>query len=145
MPSKNPNNHATRFKDQGKQLKSQQQPLAVRFPPLILDYLKSREDTQDFVRAAVVEKLERDALLPSVAIAPTPSPPPATKTHPTFWVRLGKLANSPIGRQSQRDIIANQPDMYGRVLTKSLARLTKFEEVRSLSEVQNIPNAKIFQ
>ena len=64
MRNTNPNNHDYRIVGQGKQLKSKQQPLAVRFPPNVLTYLRSREDTQDFIRAAVLEKIEREGLLP---------------------------------------------------------------------------------
>lgn len=83
MPSKNPNNHEYRIVGKGAGLKYKTPPLSVRFPPDILETLKSRTDTQDFVRAAVVEKLERDAALPcsqKEAIDPAPSSPePAPK------------------------------------------------------------------
>ena len=80
MPKKNqnpnPNNHESRIVGKGVGLKSGTQPLSVRFPSEIMDFLKAKIDTQDFVRSAVVEKLERDASLPLavVAIAPTPQP-----------------------------------------------------------------------
>lgn len=142
MPRSNPDNHAYRFTGQGKQLKYKTQPLSVRFPPDILETLKSREDTQDFVRAAVVEKLEREAgLSPEIPIA-TPDPP-AKPPRPSFWIRLDKLRYSPIKLQSQRDTIANQPNMYGRILTKNLARLSKFEELKSLEEIQGLDNVEI--
>ena len=68
MPSKNPNNHKQRIEGKGAGLKYKTPPLSVRFPPDILNYLRSRRDTQgrkdaqDFVRAAVKEKLAREGI-----------------------------------------------------------------------------------
>lgn len=70
MPSKNPNNHQTRFRGKGVGLTAQTQALSIRFPPDVLEALRANPARQDFVRAAVIEKLERDALLPLPEITP---------------------------------------------------------------------------
>ena len=97
MSRENPNNYDTRFT--GKLgLKNKIPPLSIRFPPDVLETLKSREDTQDFVRAAVIEKLEREAKLPPSgkvledSIAPTPEPTPKKSTTTRKPASKGAIA-----------------------------------------------------
>jgi len=77
MPSKNPNNHEQRIVGEGAGLKFKTPPLSVRFPPDILNYLRSRrdakgrKDAQVFVRAAVAEKLAREGINIEASIDPT--------------------------------------------------------------------------
>jgi len=65
------------FPSDGKGLIFNDQPIGVRFPPAISNYLRQRtdakgkKDTQDFVRAAVAEKLERDGINIEASIEPT--------------------------------------------------------------------------
>jgi len=61
------------FPSAGKGLIFKDHPIGVRFPPAISNYLRARSDTQDFVRAAVAEKLERENINPEVAIEPAPT------------------------------------------------------------------------
>ena len=50
------------FPSDGKGLIFKDQPIGVRFPPAISNHLRGLNNTQDFVRAAVAEKLERDGI-----------------------------------------------------------------------------------
>ena len=72
------------FEGKGIGLKSGETPTAVRFPKLIKETLDAMGSSgkQDFIRAAVMEKLEREALLPSVAIAPPSLEPTPEKKIP---------------------------------------------------------------
>jgi len=81
MPQKKPRKitAACPFPSDGKGLIFKDQPIGVRFPPDISNYLRSRKDTQDFVRAAVAEKLEREGIDVDASIEPTP-PPATTET-----------------------------------------------------------------
>lgn len=65
-----------KFESEGKGLKWKHQgdkvnPISVRFPSAIAELLRSMKGTQDFIRAAVLEKLERDGIE-----VPKKSPPP---------------------------------------------------------------------
>ena len=58
-----------KFKPEGKGLEWKRdgqisRPLSIRFPWEVLQILKSLPNTQDFVRAAVAEKLEREGIRP---------------------------------------------------------------------------------
>jgi len=78
MPKKNHRKitAAYPFPSDGKGLIFKDQPIGVRFPPAISNYLRSRKDakgrkdTQDFVRAAVAEKLARDGINIEASIDP---------------------------------------------------------------------------
>jgi len=87
MPKKNHRKvtAAYPFPSDGKGLIFKDQPIGVRFPPAISNYLRQRKnakgekDTQDFVRAAVAEKIARDGIDVEASIEPTP-PPATTET-----------------------------------------------------------------
>jgi len=88
MPKKNHRKitAAYPFPSDGKGLIFKDQPIGVRFPPAISNYLRSRKDakgrkdTQDFVRAAVAEKIAREGIDVEASIEPA-TEPVATKTR----------------------------------------------------------------
>jgi len=76
MPKKNHRKitAAYPFPSDGKGLIFKDNPIGVRFPPVISNYLRSRKDTQDFVRAAVAEKIARDGIDVEASIEPALEP-----------------------------------------------------------------------
>jgi len=72
MPKKNHRKitAAYPFPSDGKGLIFKDQPIGVRFPPAISNYLRQRKDTQDFVRAAVAEKIAREGIDIDASIEP---------------------------------------------------------------------------
>ena len=55
----------TYIQGKGLGLKEKVQPITVRYPADITKILKEMPDTQGFIRRAVIEALEREALIPS--------------------------------------------------------------------------------
>lgn len=62
------------FEGEGKGLKNKLQPMPVRFPEEIDAILRAMPKRQDFIRAAVLEKMQREGLLGD-AIAPKQETP----------------------------------------------------------------------
>jgi len=89
MPQKKPRKitAAYPFPSEGKGLIWKDQPIGVRFPPAISNYLRQRKDakgkkdTQNFVRAAVAEKIARDGI--DIEASSAGSIEPATKNPKT--------------------------------------------------------------
>jgi hypothetical protein len=90
MPSKNPNNHATRFKPQDGVVKVRLQPIGAKLPPEIDEIVRRMANRSAFIRRAVVNQLFAEGYLSLPEITPSAqvhedtiatSPPPAKKTR----------------------------------------------------------------
>ena len=57
--------YKTRFKSKGVGTKSKQKPVSVLFPQEIDEIVKAMPNRSEFIRQAVIEKLERDSMLAS--------------------------------------------------------------------------------
>ncbi len=57
--------YKTRFKGRGIGTKNKQKPVSVMLPQEIDEIVKAMPNRSEFIRQAVIEKLERDSLLAS--------------------------------------------------------------------------------
>jgi hypothetical protein len=62
-PGHHPNSAAAHFQGKTIGTKYKQPPIPVRFPAAVYEVLKQMSDRQDYIRAAVLAKLEADGLL----------------------------------------------------------------------------------
>jgi len=83
MPSKNPNNHASRFKPQDDVAKVRLQPIGAKLPPELDEIVRGIQNRSAFVRRAITNQLISEGYLAATKsildVAIEPDPEPATK------------------------------------------------------------------
>ena len=83
MRNHNPQNHRTRYKSPSLSPDTElaKKAIGVKLPVKIDTVVRAFPDISGFVRAAVIEKLEREGINLEVAIEPTPPPATPKKTR----------------------------------------------------------------